>query len=132
MTHPYIILRYLLFASFATLSNLATQRVVLKFSAVEYDLILAMLLGTLMGLFVKYFLDRTWIFFDQDTNLRSNSKKFFRYATLGIITTGLFWFTETIFWLYWRTDFAREIGAVIGLLVGYSLKYQLDRRFVFR
>ena len=31
-----------------------------------------------------------------------------------------------------RDLFARELGAVIGLSVGYITKYQLDRRFVFK
>ena len=29
------------------------------------------------------------------------------------------------------TDFWRETGAVLGLTVGYVIKYQLDSRFVF-
>jgi putative flippase GtrA len=32
----------------------------------------------------------------------------------------------------WRTDLARETGAVIGLTIGYVTKYALDSRFVFR
>ncbi|MEL7013152.1 MAG: GtrA family protein, partial [Pseudomonadota bacterium] len=31
----------------------------------------------------------------------------------------------------WRTDLMRELGAVIGLTIGYVTKYQLDKRFVF-
>ena len=38
----------------------------------------------------------------------------------------------TGFWLIWRTEFAREAGAVIGLSIGYVTKYLLDRRYVFR
>ena len=32
----------------------------------------------------------------------------------------------------WKTDLMREVGAVLGLAVGYVIKYTLDRRFVFR
>lgn len=132
MRHKSIVLYYLLFGLLATLSNLATQRLVLNNFMIEDVLVVAMFLGTLVGLIVKYFLDKKWIFFDKDTSLTNNGRKFVKYAALGIITTGFFWMTEMIFWLYWRTDLAREIGAVIGLVVGYSLKYRLDERFVFR
>ena len=54
------------------------------------------------------------------------------YALMGVATTLLFWATETVFYLIWGTDLAREIGAVIGLSAGYLIKYQLDARFVFR
>jgi hypothetical protein len=30
-----------------------------------------------------------------------------------------------------RTDAMREIGAVIGLAIGYFVKYNLDKRYVF-
>jgi putative flippase GtrA len=38
---------------------------------------------------------------------------------------------ETAFWLTWRTDTMRELGAVIGLTIGYVVKYWLDRKYVF-
>jgi putative flippase GtrA len=50
---------------------------------------------------------------------------------MGIVTTAIFWITETAFWLHWQTEAMRELGAVIGLMIGYTVKYQLDRRFVF-
>ena len=31
----------------------------------------------------------------------------------------------------WRSDPMREAGAVLGLTVGYVVKYNLDRRYVF-
>ncbi len=50
---------------------------------------------------------------------------------MGIFSTLIFWSTETIFWLIWGTNNMREIGALIGLSLGYVIKYNLDRRFVF-
>jgi putative flippase GtrA len=43
----------------------------------------------------------------------------------------IFWGTETVFWLTWKTDAMREIGAIIGLSIGYFVKYHLDKRYVF-
>jgi hypothetical protein len=39
---------------------------------------------------------------------------------MGVATTAIFWITETAFWLIWGTDLAREAGAVLGLMVGYT------------
>ena len=50
---------------------------------------------------------------------------------MGILTTLIFWGTETIFWLIWQNENMRELGAVLGLSLGYSIKYNLDKRFVF-
>ena len=63
--------------------------------------------------------------------MKANSKYLSLYTATGIITTALFWGTETIFWLAWQTDAMRELGAVIGLSFGYVIKYRLDRIFVF-
>jgi len=50
---------------------------------------------------------------------------------MGLVTTAIFWGAETASWLVWRTELARELGAILGLAVGYVVKYRLDRRFVF-
>ena len=50
---------------------------------------------------------------------------------MGLVTTALFWGTETAFWLLWGTEAMRELGAVLGLSVGYVVKYNLDKRYVF-
>ena len=60
-----------------------------------------------------------------------HGRQFGLYTAMGIVTTLIFWGTETAFWLAWNTEAAREAGAVLGLTVGYVVKYNLDRRFVF-
>ena len=95
------------------------------------DAVAAFDLGTLAGLVVKYVLDKRWIFDDRSTGLRAHGQRFGLYTIMGLVTTAIFWGTETAFWLTWRTDAMRELGAVLGLTVGYVVKYRLDRRFVF-
>ena len=80
---------------------------------------------------MKYALDKRWIFFDQVRGVSAQSRQFLLYSTMGLVTTVIFWGSETLFWLIWRTDLMRELGAVLGLTVGYVTKYQLDKRFVF-
>lgn len=124
-------LRYTAFAVLATLANLAAQRLVLAQAEGTAGFALAVLAGTAVGLVVKYVLDKRWIFGDRSTGLRAHSRRFTLYTAMGVVTTLIFWVTETAFWLVWQTDLARETGAVLGLAVGYAIKYRLDRRYVF-
>lgn len=126
-----LIMRYAFFAAIATLANLAIQRAVFLIGDSDSVFVLAVGAGTLVGLVVKYVLDKRWIFFDLETGVKNHGRKFSKYTAMGIITTAIFWGTETAFWLAWRTELMRELGAVIGLTIGYVIKYNLDRRFVF-
>ena len=126
-----LVARYVLFAAFATLANLGAQRLVLPRDPDGLRYALAVGTGTLVGLVVKYLLDKRWIFSDPDTGLRAHSRKFTLYTMMGVLTTAIFWGSETAFWLIWGNDTMRELGAVLGLTIGYKVKYQLDRRFVF-
>ena len=131
---PALALRYAGFAVLATLANLGAQRLVLagEVAVTPGRLVLAMAVGTAVGLILKYILDKRWIFYDQTTGARAQGAQFALYTAMGLVTTAIFWITETAFWLIWATDTAREVGAVLGLSVGYITKYLLDRRYVFR
>ena len=131
MTLRTLILRYAAFAVVATIVNLGVQRLVLGFGDSAIYFALAMGAGTLAGLVVKYILDKRWIFYDLATGVKAHGEKFSRYTAMGLITTAIFWGTETAFWLIWQTDLMRELGAIIGLSIGYVTKYHLDRRYVF-
>lgn len=123
-----LILRYSAFAVVATIANLAMQRLVLAGAG---HLALAIGLGTLVGLVVKYLLDKRWIFNDRRGGVATHSRQFGLYSLMGVATTLIFWGFEYGFWVIWQTDTMREVGAVIGLAIGYVTKYNLDRRFVF-
>jgi putative flippase GtrA len=124
-------LRYAAFAVLAVLANLAAQRAVLAFGESAGHFVAAVALGTAVGLVVKYLLDRRWIFGERSAGLRATSRQFSRYTATGIATTAIFWATETAFWAIWQTHAMREVGAVLGLGIGYLLKYRLDRTWVF-
>jgi putative flippase GtrA len=131
LTGTALVLRYAAFAGVATLANLGAQRAVLGGDDGPARFALAVVAGTLVGLVVKYVLDKRWIFEDREGGLRAHGRKFSLYTAMGLVTTAIFWGAETAFWLVWRTDAMREAGAVLGLTVGYVVKYHLDRRFVF-
>jgi putative flippase GtrA len=131
LTLQTLVIRYAFFAIMATLANLAIQRAVLWFGDSSTLFALAVGTGTATGLLIKYILDKLWIFEDISAGLKVSVKKFLLYTAMGIVTTAIFWGVETAFWLFWQTDMMRELGAVIGLSIGYLIKYRLDRRYVF-
>ena len=129
MNGSTIALRYLIFAVIATIANLGVQRLVL--AGGDGWFVWAVLAGTAVGLVIKYLLDKRWIFFDTSTGTAAHARKFTLYTVMGLLTTAIFWGMETAFWLIYSTDAMRELGAIIGLTIGYVVKYWLDRKYVF-
>lgn len=126
-----LVLRYVAFAAMATLINLGMQRLIFAGGAEPVRFLLALIAGTGAGLVVKYFLDKRWIFYDEGQGLRAHGRKFSLYVIAGLATTTIFWGTETLFWVASHEPVMRELGAIVGLTIGYLIKYRLDRRFVF-
>lgn len=131
MTLHTLILRYATFAVVAIIANLAIQKFVLQFGETGAHFAVAVGTGTIVGLVIKYVLDKRYIFYDMETGVKNHGRKFSLYTAMGLVTTAIFWSTETAFWLIWKSDLMRELGAIMGLSVGYVMKYYLDRRFVF-
>jgi putative flippase GtrA len=50
---------------------------------------------------------------------------------MGVFTTLIFWGFEIAFDAVFASEVAKYWGAVLGLALGYTTKYQLDKRYVF-
>ncbi|WP_404291215.1 GtrA family protein [Microvirga sp. RSM25] len=124
-------IRYVVFAGIATLANLATQEAVVRVAPLS-PLALSILMGTATGFILKYLLDKKWVFDDGYSGHRQELQKITLYGVFSVFTTLVFWSFEVVFWVIWRTDFAKYTGAVIGLAIGYAAKFVLDRAFVFK
>ena len=124
-------MRYVLFAVLATLANLLTQEATIRLSPVA-PLPLSILMGTAAGFFLKYLLDKKWVFDDGYDGHKQELQKISLYGAFSVLTTLIFWGFEVAFWVLWKTDFAKYTGAVLGLAVGYAAKFMLDRSFVFK
>lgn len=124
---------YVLFAIIATAANLGSQLVAVEFSPTAFEPWLSLMIGTGVGLVVKYLLDKRFIFRADHLQQSSDiARSFFLYALSGGFTTVLFWGAELGFlhaWPGWPA--ARYVGGGLGLAAGYAFKYQLDRRFAF-
>jgi hypothetical protein len=125
-------IKYAFFAVIAILINLLTQYVSLLFYNGIFGLCLAIIFGTFAGLLTKYILDKNYIFYYQTKNKFYDFKKFVFYSAMGIITTIIFWGFEIGFDSFFKFNSAKYIGAIAGLVIGYVVKYNLDKKFVFR
>ncbi len=124
-------IRYIIFAVISTIANLALQFISLKVYSGFGSLYIAMASGTLAGLVVKYILDKKYIFYHETKSKKDDAKKFMLYSLMGVFTTLIFWVVEVGFDKIFGGEIAKYIGAVVGLSIGYSIKYFLDKRFVF-
>lgn len=122
---------YSLFAVIAIAANVLSQELALVFYRGSHELFVAIPVGTAVGLVVKFILDRKYIFKADTVPLSKDGRQFIAYAATGVITTLLFWGSEIAFELLFESREARYAGAILGLICGYILKYQLDRHFVF-
>ena len=130
MSSGRTILLYGFFGFISMLVNLTVQWFSIRFYHGIMAIELSILLGTAAGLPVKYALDRRYIFGAQP-RVTKIGWEFLCYAATGVMTTLVFWLIEWSFHLMFRTEFWRLLGGAVGLSVGFVLKYQLDKRFVF-
>lgn len=131
-----LVMQYSCFAVLAMLANLGAQELSLYlyvqlFSTEAGALPVAIIVGTGIGLAVKYLLDKRYIFRFVTRNAAHDGKTFMLYTLMGLLTTCIFWGSEYLFDYLFQDKLMRYCGAVLGLSVGYIVKYHLDKRFVF-
>ena len=126
-----IVVKYAVFAAIATGINIAVQRGVAFFIEGPFTIYVSLLFGTIAGLVVKYLLDKRFIFYYRPVSLGDEAVKVFLYMVMSGFATVVFWAVEISFDALFGFAAARYVGAAVGLTLGYSLKYELDRRFVF-
>ena len=122
---------YSLFAGLSTVVNIGSQMLSMLIYSGGYAVEISIFIGTLAGLPLRYFLEKRYIFSFQSKNIKHDGRLFILYSFMGVFTTAIFWGTEYAFHLIFTTDVIRYIGGVLGLSIGYYIKYQLDKRFVF-
>ena len=141
--------KYALFAAISTIGNLSTQQLSLMFLnsltflkslenvsilglfKINLVLMAAIFMGTLVGLIIKYILDKKYIFNYKTKSKSEDTGKFIMYSFMGVFTTAIFWGFELAFDSIFSYEYAKYLGALIGLTIGYIVKYNLDKRFVF-
>jgi putative flippase GtrA len=123
--------KYAAFAAVATGCNLGSQALMDRAFQGSWAVYASLLVGTLVGLVVKYLLDKRFIFYDLTRGLVGRGWQFVRYALTGVVTTAVFWGLELGAYHAFHSQAARYVGGAVGLALGYWLKYRLDKRLVF-
>lgn len=150
MRKTELVYRYAFFALISIAANFFTQEICTRLGSIKPFSILveflasfimsgqniifygSMAAGTLVGLLTKYILDKKYIFFHGTESIKEDVGKFGLYSAMGIVTTAIFWGFETTFYYISDTYYAKYLGAAIGLVIGYMVKYYLDKKFVFK
>ena len=123
---------YTVLAVISTAFNIGSQDIVIRLYHGSYAVTLSILVGTGVGLLVKYVLDKRYIFRFKAQNAAHDAQTFLLYSLMGVATTVIFWGFEYAFEFLFGTKELRYLGGIIGLAIGYGVKYQLDKYFVFR
>ena len=123
---------YTAFAIVATFFNILAQDICSYIYSGPFYILISIIVGTGVGLVIKYILDKKYIFKYKTQNAQHDGKVFMLYTLMGIFTTIIFWGFEFGFHAIFATKEMRYVGGVIGLMIGYICKYYLDKRFVFR
>ena len=123
---------YGIFALIATVANIGAQDLISRVYGGPWHIAFSMVIGTGVGLVVKYVLDKRYIFRFRTTSVAHDTRTFALYALMGLLTTAVFWGFEWSFQWAFETKEMRYLGGVLGLAIGYLSKYYLDKRYVFR
>jgi len=119
-----------------TLLNLGTQRIAAAILGLTplpdaVVLVLGMAAGTAVGLLTKFILDKLVVFRHKTSSASELAGGFALYVLFGVLTTAIFWGTEITFAWAWKAEASRYVGGAVGLAAGYTVKYLLDRTYVF-
>ena len=133
-----MLIRYIIFAFISSFVNFLAQKATLWgiSSFLENDkmeLLIAQICGLGSGFVLKYFLDRAFVFNDKEIGSKAEeTKKVSLYALMSVFTTFIFMGVQWCVFFMAGKERASDVGLVIGLLIGYTVKYFLDKRFVFK
>lgn len=122
---------YGVLAAIATVANIGGQDLFLRVYDGQYAISGSIFFGTGLGLVVKYLLDKRYIFKFKVDNAAHDVRVFLLYTLMGVVTTFIFWGVEFGFEYLFNSKEMRYLGGVLGLAVGYLIKYGLDKKFVF-
>ncbi len=93
--------------------------------------IVQLLTGTILGFLFKFIIDKFYIFEDRNIEVKRTLRQLIIYMTFAVFTTLIFWGIEILFKISFVFKNSDLLGGFIGLFIGYTTKFILDRRFVF-
>lgn len=126
-----LVIAYALFAALSIVANIGSQKLSFWLYHGYGGVTVSVIVGTAVGLIAKYALDKAWIFHYPHRSVAHGLRTFALYTVMGVCTTVVFWAFEFGADALFHTEPARLAGGLLGLTLGYLIKYRLDKRFVF-
>jgi len=133
----------MLFAIICTIINLGSQygleKLLSPIAIFQYTLfsftlvfIIKLLTGTILGFVTKFILDKFVVFKEQNESAARTFRQITLYASFAVITTLIFWSFEIGFNVIFKSGIWDIVGGLIGLAIGYTIKFFLDKKYVFK
>lgn len=136
---------YILFAVISVVLNMLIQLTVYNLLTLtgldllyisiykNIDILTFIKMGTAtVGAFVfKFFVDKLFIFKDRTENISAGLLQVIIYGLFAVFTTAIFYASQLSFKLLFVFDYSEYIGGALGLTLGYTVKFLLDRKYVF-
>ncbi|OLS14370.1 MAG: hypothetical protein RBG13Loki_2019 [Promethearchaeota archaeon CR_4] len=110
-------------------SRLSSDFIQTYYCSGDYPIIFSNLLGVAVGYIVKFILDKFIVFQKRNTKLKQSSVEFIKYFAFALVTTAINLGIQLI--LINFADFHEIVALIISLSVGYTIKFLLDRKYVF-
>ena len=130
-SHQIAIL-YILFSIFSLFINIGIQFLSVTIHKGWYSIEISILAGTIIGMPLRYWLEKKYIFFYSSKTIINDGKIFILYGCVSVFTTLIFWSVEYTFHIFFKDEFLRYLGGILGLSFGYFIKYTLDKKIVFK
>jgi putative flippase GtrA len=141
MKKQYIM--YMIFAAICTAVNLTSQYFLRTFLSpievlrgaifgIEFYFLIQITVGTWIGFYLKFVLDKIFVFKKKSKNLGQTVKQLGLYAVMATLTTFIYWGVEFSFKYMFSFENRDILGGFIGLAIGYTVKFFLDMNFVFK
>ena len=130
-TRMNIAVLYSLFAVFSTAMNISFQMLSIWLCSGLYAVEVSILVGIAVGLPLRYLLSKRYIFVFNCSDFAHDGRLFVLYNFMSVFTTAIFWGVEYAYHLIFGTYMIRYVGGVMGLAMGFYVKYQLDKKYVF-
>jgi putative flippase GtrA len=123
---------YTAIAVTASCVNLLLQFTFLKLYAAKYAIELSIVVATAIVLPFKYLADKKLIFKFATHGVKQDAKKFANYTFVSVFTVAIFWGIEYSAHLISDNAAIRYSAGAFGLALSFLMKYQLDKRYVFK
>jgi len=121
--------RYFCVASSSIVLNILIQFLSVQIYRGIFFIELSIIIATLLTMPTRYFIEKNYVFYGLQKS--SDSLSFSMYTFSAIVSTIIFWSIEYSFHLIYYSDLLRYLGGILGLSIGFIIKFFIDKLYIF-